>query len=698
MPIKSSQVNILNNPNKSFIQCNTIEPHKNQTIKAGTLFILSEINRPNKMSEKIIFIISQLLEKNYYLNDKIFLAEQLNSLKIEAIFESALVKSNRELLEFIDQQKISFNFKTLNIVVGLIYEDQVHFSSMGQNKSFLIKKNEENWQIIDINPNDEEHEIEELAAGKIFSSIISGELPENSYIVFSNPSLSQYLLSDEFIKIIGELKLEGATEQIKNYLKKINNYSNFCGLLIKNSSSYSPNNIKYHESDLTKTEQSTEKLLTTPGSIDKEKIRKKVNNFLGKINIFEYLFKTIKNIFKKIKIKKEKNIEIAEHSQVEKKWKNKKILLIIIGILLLILIINVIFQKKENNEVLTEESASSFEELIEQKQNQIESALLYNNEARAKEIIDELREIIESLSDKEKNKIKNYNELEEKLNEQTAKINKIITVENPEELGNFNTIEPQANAQAGSLFQSTNKIYVIDGSTNSIYSLNLENKILNKITKNDSITNTGISINEKNNKIYFLTENQIISIDDQEKIIFNKIKTDNYSQISSFDVYNNMPYLLNKDEKQIYRYEQMPKDDLNSFTKWIKDDSDINPIYLITDYNIYLLEKDGTIYEYKKGSQEQKFSTGNIEPKINNATLMRFGNKYLYILDKEGKRFIVYSYQKDAKDENKMKGIDFINQYYSEKFDDLKDLMIDENKNKVYILNGNIVYSVDLSF
>lgn len=700
MPIKTSRVNILNNPNKSFIQSTIIEPHKNQAEKAGLLFLLTEINQPDKVSEKIVFIISQLLEKNYYLNERIFLSEQLNNLKVEAIFESALVRSNRELLEFIDQQKMSFNFKTLNIVVGLIYDEQIYFSSMGQNKSFLIKKEEEDWQISDINPNDEEHELEELASGKIFSSIISGELPDKSYIVFSNPSLSQYLLSDEFVKIIGELKLEGATEQIKNYLKKINNYSNFCGLLIKNTISNSPEgDFKYYESDLNQAEKNTEKLLKTPGSINGQKIVQKISDFFAFINIFKKLPKLSKIISQFKPTKKEKSPEIVEHlEQVEssRKWKSKKILLIIVGVLLLALIANIVFQKKETSEVLVEESASSFEELIEQKQNQIDSALLYNNEARAGEIIEELRQILNSLSDKEKNKIKNYSEIESKIAEQVAKINKIITINEPDELGNFNVVENQANTQAISLLSSANKIYAIDGTTNSIYLLNLENKVLSKLTKNDSIKNNGISISEKNNKVYFLNENQIVSIDEQEKISFNKIKIENYSQISSFDIYNNRPYLLNKNEKQIYRYEQMPKEDLNSFSQWIKDNNqDINPVYLITDYNIYLLDQDGSVYEYGEGKRLQKFSTGDIKPRINNANLMRLGKKYLYILDKEGKRFIVYNYQKNG---NNMESINFINQYYSEKFNDLRDIMVDENNNKAYVLNGNTVYSINLIF
>jgi hypothetical protein len=38
---------------------------------------------------------------------------------------------------------------------------------------------------------------------------------------------------------------------------------------------------------------------------------------------------------------------------------------------------------------------------------------------------------------------------------------------------------------------------------------------------------------------------------------------------------------------------------------------------------------------------------------------------------------------------------DFINQYTSNKFDNLKDFQIDEANKKIYFLNGTTVYSIE---
>ena len=684
MSIKKSLINITNNPNKSFIQASFIDSEKVKNQNFGSLFVLTEINYPSRIAEKIVFIITQLLEKNYFLNEKIILSDQLNSLKIESIFESALVKTNRELLEFIDQEKINFNFKDLNIIVGLIYEDQIHFSSMGQNKSFLIRKTDNGCQISDINPENEDHEIEDLASGKIFSSIISGELPNNSYTVFTNASLSEYLLNEDSIKILEELKLEGATEQIKNLLKKINNYSNFSGIIIKNFNNESEKEkFKYCESDISLTEKTTEKLLNSPGNIDKENFNKNINIFLSKINIFKYLAKLLKNI-KKTKIKKEKNNNELPIVDV-KKSKTKKILLILLGILLLIFLTKLYFQKNKNQKVFIEETTSTLEEQIIQKQNQIDSSLLYNNEAKAKEIIEELRSLMNSLSDKEKNKIKNYSDLEKKLEEQINQIQKMIKISEPNEIANFSVINGNANTKAIALSNENQKIYALDSENKSIYSLNLKDNIIGKLSENDLIQGDNpISADDVNNNSYFLTQDQVITIDSEEKITFTKINIDNRDAIRSFDIYNNRPYLINNETNQIIKYSKIGNE-FSSPTKWLKDNSNINPVSLAIDFSIYILNQDGQVFRYLEG-KEEKFQIDIIDPALNNSEIIRLSDNYIFIIDKDQKRLIVYTREK---------GI-FVNQYSSDKFNDLKDLVINEEQKKAYLLNENIIYEINL--
>lgn len=691
MKIKTSKINIINNPNKSFVQADFIEIGQDHIRKSGLLFFLIEIIQNDKTIEKIVLTIKQLLEKNYYYNEKILLVDQINSLKIESVFEAALVKTNRELLEFIDKEKINFNFKNLNIVVGLIYENQIHFSSIGQSKSFLIRKVNDNFNISDINPENDENELNELYSGKIFSSIISGELPEDSYTVFVNESLSQYLLNENFIKILDELKIEGATEQIKNLLKNINNYSNFCGLLIKNYQNNIENDdFKIPELDLSLTEKNTEKLLKTPGSINRKKTIQKIGNFLQKINIFKLLLIPIK-FLKKIKNKKNKDSDKEAIAKLNKKSNKKKILSIIIVILLIGLFLSFYFKKNEDHKILEEQNVSNYEELINQKITQIESSLLYNNEDKAKEIINELNEVINSLADKEKKKIKNYSELEERIEEKINIIRKIIKISNPKEIANFLIINNQAEVSAISSLEKNNKIYAIDEKNNAIYSLKLDDGLLNKLIQDNNINGTNSLSTTYNNNIYFLDNDQIIILDQNEKISYFKINIENRNNISSFAIYNDRPYLLDREKKQIFKYNRSGSEFISS-TPYIKENQNENPASLAINYHVFTLNNDGLISKYLSGDKIS-FSINSIDPPLKNPKILRIGNpekKYLYILDREGKRIIVYLL--DEESENAI----FINQYYSDKFDNLKDFIIDEKNKKAYLLNGNIIFEIDL--
>jgi hypothetical protein len=670
MIVKKTKININNKPNKSLVQASFIESSEGHYDKAGELFVLTEVLGSNKEAKKINFIIEQLLEKNYYLNKEILLLEKIDSLKIESIFEMALVKTNRELLEFIDQEKISFDFRNLSIIVGLIHEDDLYFSSIGQNKSFLIKKTEEGSEISDINPDGEKEGIKELSSGKIFSSIINGKLPDDSHIAFSNASLAQYLLNDDFINIIEKLNLEGAGEQIKNSLKEINDHSNFCGIIIKKEGQ--EKNINFQQivnNDIKKTEEETEKILTDPGSINKKKLCKKIKKCLNKINIIGFISKIAG------KIKKTKKKANVDNAIFKSRNKLKKPLLIIILILVLILIASFYSQKNKKRVVIEKESVSETIEEITQIQGRIDSLLLYNNEEAAREKIFELRNIFESLSEREKDLIEDYSEMKERLEEQLRRIQKITKIESPEKIASF-----EAEIKAFSFLNPEDRIYAIDEKNNSVHifssSDNSYQESVNELISGDKIIS---SDKDNNGNINFLLKNHVLNINSKGEKSFNKIETESLNNIRSFDVYNNNYYFLSEEGKEILVHRN------SNVSPWIKDNTNPQAVDMAIDYYIYTLRSDGRIEKYLSGNK-QNFENESVDPTIEKAEILRSGNKYLVVLEPQGQRFLVYA---------KESGM-FLRQYHSESFDDLKDIIISEDEKDVYLLNKNTIYKIPL--
>lgn len=692
MFIKISSININNNPDKSLVQAQKIENHCDGRLKFGHLFVLVEINKPSGHSNTIAKTIIDSLNNAYYQNDRMILSEQLTSLKIESFFEAALVKTSKTLLEYIDREKINIDFRDLNVTAGLIYEGEIYLSNRGKNKSFLIRKIKESYEISDINPEDDiENNDQE---NKIFSSIISGDIPNNSYIIISNPSLSEYLLNKEFIEIMDKLNLEGAKEQIKNSLAKINTYSNFSGLIIKNclleekmknnciletKKDFRPENNHLYQS-----ESQTEKLLNNTGSIDKKRVSTSIKRMLSKINIFAIpakIYLKIKNNQINNKNKKEPQLAIQLETKKDTGEKKKrKIFIPLIAILIVFLAVNIYLKNNKEKKVEQQENISNIEESLNQKQKQIESFLLYN-EDQALEAINSLRDEISGLSDKEREKVANLPEIEQKLQTYLDQIRKMNRIDNPVELANLSVLNNQAVPYSLSI--SGKNIYVSDAQNGKIYTINQDDGLSSVLAESELLKSEKILSNrDSNGDAIFVNDKQFIRVDKNKKITYTKINTENFSNLSSFGFYNNRVYLLDTEKKQIFRY-NLEGGEYKSPTAWIKDITPENPVSIEIDYNIYLLEKSGKINRYLSGNKEQ-FETKEIDPKIDSPKTIRLDKKYIYISETSEKRVIIF---------DRNNGF-FVKQYYSPVFDNIKDFAVEDGI--VYILNGTTIYKINL--
>ena len=116
------------------------QPDANKEALAGRLFAIVEININKAQALKTINFLINNINHNYYQNEKIILRERISSLKVEHIFETSLAKTNKDLAEFLDREKIKVTPANLNITIGVIHENNLHFSSVGKNKSLLIYK------------------------------------------------------------------------------------------------------------------------------------------------------------------------------------------------------------------------------------------------------------------------------------------------------------------------------------------------------------------------------------------------------------------------------------------------------------------------------------------------------------------------------------------------------------------------------
>ena len=276
--VSSGQKN--NNAGEVFIA----QPDEHKDSLAGRLFVLLEIESSKSKALKVANFLVDNLNYNYYQNEKILLREKLESVTVEHIFETTLTKVNKDLIEFLNQEKIKISPYALNITVGVIYGSELYFSSVGKNKNLLIypqtrqDSSRDRYFLSDIGDN-QKKQTQSTNLFKLFSDVISGSLPEDGYYFLTNEALKEYLSEKQIIDIVTKLPPAGAAQHIENILKQLNVNALFLGLIIKNTSGQQTASTPEEETrtnevlDLNQTRRKTEEILKPAGIINLTKIK-----------------------------------------------------------------------------------------------------------------------------------------------------------------------------------------------------------------------------------------------------------------------------------------------------------------------------------------------------------------------------------------------------------------------------------------
>lgn len=335
MTNKISSFNLKSDSNNAWSEVFVAQPDSLKESLAGKIFVLAEFAGKKNDGEKIFNFLVSSLEDTYYNDEKLLLKEKVEGLKTENIFEASLVKTNIALTEFLEMEKLMVNPKSTNLTIGVVFENRIHFSNFGKNRALLIYPQKKGYEIINVETNAFEKEddknnndINQVKAPKVFSSVISGEVPKNSYFVFSSEALPEYISEKELSSIISKLPPMTAAFQIKNVLEKINNHIPFFGVIIKSASESEnheaiedmPSTLSAHSSisSLKNTEQKTEELLSTGNIINLGKLSGKFKEMIKGPKGFSQENKKIMNrLYKKNQVEEELEEDPVEEPLAE---------------------------------------------------------------------------------------------------------------------------------------------------------------------------------------------------------------------------------------------------------------------------------------------------------------------------------------------------------------------------------------------
>ncbi len=364
-----------------------------------------------------------------------------------------------------------------------------------------------------------------------------------------------------------------------------------------------------------------------------------------------------------------------------------KVLFIALLVLTLIFISSLSYLKIKENREARHAQYDSLIATITEKRDEAEGKLIYGQDTKALEILNEASRLIDELPQEKEKERQKANELRESIEKLLHNLRK-ITVVTPTNIANI--YELNTNAKTNEMIMLEDNIIVFGNQDNHAYDINpvtgdilthshetLHNLHTADVPKEqDKI----IFISEKNNIVTFETDTTAF---DTQTISFENED----ASLVDLAVYNRRIYTLSPNTDQIYKHNQT-QTGYDRGTPWIhtKTASLENAIAISIDGDIFVLTSDGNILKFF-GGEQQGFEIHGLDPKLDNPTdIWTYSDtNNIYILEPTNKRIITID-----------KEGNFIGQYTSDIFTHLDAMVIADEGKTAYVLQDNMVYSFGL--
>jgi len=682
---------------KSFCDAFIYEPINVDEERLGNLYMLGEIKDVSEDSFFILNHIATLAKRNYYgkTQKPCLLA-----------LEETLKKVNEGLQELILQKKTEWIGK-LNFVIGTLSQNTFYFTLCGNPRIFFVRHGE----VTDVGEK-LVFGIKEIEPQKTFRSIASGKIERGDKILM--------LTSDVFYSISKENW--GEIIKTKNPAKKIKELCSSQKLTVVNTGGILIISLAQEE------KEGKEVFIPTSQIAEKnqqvfyagEQNRKKailtafkrilkliyaILRFIFKSLIYFLIWlwqitkrflKFILSILRKFKFFQnlEERFKKISQNQFFRGVKNiikflrKKTVFIPILILLVILagFAGTRYQKRENK-------VAEWKKILEQAQTKYkegEIALIYGAEEKAIKSFGDTESLISKIEESGYLK-REAKEIRESVMSKLQKLLNIQIIENPEILATLGSFSIKFDIKNIALTNDRSLLFASDPTSALFYKFNLKEKggefSLAPIAEGGVLKM--ISINEPEDLTLFFAppENIFFYVQKENKLSESQIISSPYKDFEFQDLtyYKSSIYFLDSKEGEIIKFTVNPETkELSSGTIWLssRTKKPVGAKSIACDGSIWTLNEEGSISKYANGYFIQNLKTLNI---FGNPTKIWTSSSepFLYVLDPPKKRLTILN-----------KNGQVIKQYFSEKFDDLKDFLVSENENMIYLLNGHQIFVI----
>jgi len=640
------------------------EPENAAEKQLGGLYMAGEIkNALPKQSQNLLSNIAKTIKKNYYSS-------------LVSSTEKALSKSLKNTNEFLDQEVKKGNVNwlgNLNFAAFSLKNNNLTFTKAGDIKILLIRAGKitdigKNLNLEDINP----------YPLKIFFNIASGKLAENDILLVLTKEIFDFLKEKDILT-----KIAGTPDIDSKKIKQIIPHSLFnkedglkiSGLslivLFKKEGSKNPLSILF--------EKKLEKRIRFPKPV--LIITKPLKSAAQKIKTLKFNPKKPKKSFirAKISLPKIKNPFIPLE-KLEKQSDFKKKIIPVCLFIVLLLAGFLIFKQAENKK---EKDIKMSLEQIEEKVREAESFLIIKNQEKANKFFIEAYKKIIEIEQKETSLLPSIKSLKETIEHNLQKINNWQEIAEPEVFLQLTEQELGFNPEKISL--SSGSLYVWLPYSPNISKIDIKTKLIENINLEEKIkfidSSSGIILMfAEPNYILYLKKGLV-----EKKEINLPVNNFNADLFSSY-LFN--LYFLDKNTCSVVKYPYLNNFSWGGQRQWHSDNGKTcqSPKSIAIDGSVWVLNQDNTITRYYTGEFAEKIEL-NFFPLSENIIQIKTRSNipYLYFLEPLNNRIVVT--EKNGK---------ITKQFFSEKFNNLKDIVLSENGKTIYLLNNLTIYKIEI--
>lgn len=695
----------------------SLAPFSKPAYPAGRLFaLITTTSTKPKLKNQLQIFISQI--RRHYEEETALANYSLAP--AEDCLEKTLEWTNQLVNQVFDEELRPH----LHFLIGRLKDRHIDFAVAGQISAFIIfaPSEKEEYRLLDLLKNTQSPDISP-DDGPFFSSLISGDLRADNFLIFCTSSVFDFLTPDRFKKILLSRPPEEAANYLEKTLSQINSNLSFGGLIISclpqakilTRPLSSTNKITPDSSirRLIHREKETEKILSSslwPNLKDlikrfwpvKEKEQeletiKKITKIYNRLTGWQGKIKNLwplqinwqgyprvpKALGQKITHYWQK-IKNPLQTKLKTMPKLKRFSLLAAAGLALVLLVSLGFSACQNQRRLEQENYNQLMNSIKEKLDITESKIIYKNEDEARGLLKQIQNDLANFPQNSQKRREIYQQFVSGLETLAVKLRRMENV-SPTLLVDLGLINP--NLQAARFLQSNqSNFFLWQPGGKELFWYDEKNKKMN-VLSSPLATELKDAARSTNDECLLLTGRSLAALDPKSQTFSTRESTwpKENSEIKLISFYNGRLYALDVKNQQIIKNSPSA----SGFAKgafWLKEALKLDDVSsMAIDGAIYLSKDNGEIWKLENG-RRVNFDLSDLEPPLQSATKLSTSpdSTDLFILDPSAKRIIRWN-----KKTNKL-----ISQYLSPEFNDLRDFSVDEKGKMIYVLNGQKILNI----